>query len=72
MKQHKLTAIHEAVLVNNHEALKLMIDKLQANPLPDINDKNRKELLYKKYEDFFELNKIVEYQNAEKAFNEFI
>ena len=36
------------------------------------HDKNRKELLYKKYEDFFELNKIVEYQNAEKAFNEFI
>ena len=25
-----------------------------------------------KYDDFFELNKIVEYQNAEKAFNEFI
>lgn len=36
------------------------------------HDKNRKELLYKKYEDFFELNRIVEYQNAEKAFNEFI
>ena len=35
-------------------------------------DKNRKELLYKKYEDFFELNKIIEYQNAEKAFEEFI
>ena len=33
---------------------------------------DRRKLIYSKYDDFFRLNKIIKYQNAELAFNEFL
>ena len=35
-------------------------------------EEDRRSLIYKTYEDFFELNKIIKYQNAETAYEEFL